>query len=107
MTAVVGLCGQAAAQSSASSGGKTFVLVHGAFHGGWSWKQVAARLRQNGHTVYTPTLTGAGERSNLLTETVNLDTWTTDIANVLHYEELSDVILVGHSFGGLTISTVS
>jgi pimeloyl-ACP methyl ester carboxylesterase len=99
----VGLHGQAVAQTRP----KTYVLVHGAFHGGWCFQQVAACLRQVGHVVYTPTLTGAGERSHLLTETVTLDTWTKDILNVIHYEELSDVILVGHSFAGLTVSAVA
>jgi pimeloyl-ACP methyl ester carboxylesterase len=87
--------------------GKTYLLLHGAFHGGWCWKQVATSLRRLGHRVYRPTLTGAGERAHLLNDTVTLELWRTDILNVLRYEELSDVILVGHSFGGLTISMVA
>jgi pimeloyl-ACP methyl ester carboxylesterase len=86
---------------------KTYVLLHGAFHGGWCWEQVAEKLRQSGHRVYRPTLTGAGERAHLLNDTVSLEVWRTDILNVLRYEELSGVILVGHSFGGLTISMVA
>jgi pimeloyl-ACP methyl ester carboxylesterase len=106
--AAVALGGHAAAQAQpAKATGKTYVLIHGAFHGGWCWQQVAARLRAAGHVVYTPTLTGAGERSHLLSETVTLDTWTKDILNVIRYEELSDVILIGHSFGGLTVSAVA
>ena len=78
----------------------TFVLVHGAWHGGWCWKKVAPLLRAAGHEVYTPTLTGLGERAHLLTREVDLDTHIPDVVNVLEYEDLRDVILVGHSYGG-------
>jgi pimeloyl-ACP methyl ester carboxylesterase len=87
--------------------GKTYVLVHGAFHGGWCWKAVAAQLRAAGHTVYTPTQTGSGERSHLLHARPTLDTVVEDIAQVLRFEELQDVILVGHSFGGATVSALA
>ena len=83
---------------------KTFVLVHGAWHGGWCWGKVAATLRSRGHTVLTPTQTGLGERSHLLSKSITLDTFVDDIVNVLKFEELKDVILVGHSFGGNAIS---
>ena len=86
---------------------KTFVLVHGAWHGGWCWKDVAARLEKQGHRVYTPTNTGLGERSHLLTKDVNVSTHVTDIVNVFKWEDLSDVVLVGHSYGGLVISGVA
>src|SRR5512132_2749482 len=66
----------------------TFVLVHGAWHGGWCWKKVAPLLRAAGHDVYAPTLTGLGERSHLLSHDVGLDTHVQDIVNVLAYEEL-------------------
>ena len=82
----------------------TFVLVHGAWHGGWCWSRVAERLRAAGQHVFTPTLTGLGERSHLLSPAINLDTFTQDIKNVLAWEDLRDVVLVGHSFGGLAIS---
>lgn len=85
----------------------TFVLVHGAWHGGWCWSRVAKLLRKSGHNVYTPTLTGLGERHHLLTPDVTLQTFVDDIANVLIWEDLSRVILVGHSFGGLVISGVA
>jgi pimeloyl-ACP methyl ester carboxylesterase len=85
----------------------TFVLVHGAWHGGWCWKKVTPLLRAAGHEVYTPTLTGLGERAHLLSREVDLDTHTTDIVNVLDYEELTDVILVGHSYAGLVIPGVA
>ena len=85
----------------------TFVLVHGAWHGGWCWKKVTPLLRAAGHEVYTPTLTGLGERAHLLTREVDLDTHIRDIINVLEYEELRDVILVGHSYAGMVIAGVA
>jgi pimeloyl-ACP methyl ester carboxylesterase len=85
----------------------TFVLVHGAWHGGWCWKKVAPLLRAAGHEVYMPTLTGVGERAHLLTPDIGLDTHVTDILNVLEYEDLRDVILVGHSYGGMVIAGVA
>jgi pimeloyl-ACP methyl ester carboxylesterase len=84
-----------------------FVLVHGAWHGGWCWNKVASILREHGHTVLTPTQTGLGERSHLLSKSINLDVFITDITNVLKWEDLTDVVLVGHSFGGSTISGVA
>lgn len=90
--------------SSLNAATHTFVLVHGAWHGGWCWARVAERLRRAGHVVYTPTCTGLGERSHLLSLDITLQTFAQDIANVLVWENLSDVILVGHSFGGLVIT---
>ena len=84
-----------------------FVLVHGGFHGGWCWATVATRLRARGHSVYTPTQTGCGERSHLLSKSITLDTFVEDIVNVLQWEDLYDVVLVGHSFGGNSISGVA
>lgn len=89
------------------SGRKTFVLVHGGFHGGWCWSRVAGLLRARGHAVYTPTQTGCGERSHLLSRSITLDTFVDDIANVLIWEDLDRVVLVGHSFGGIAISGVA
>ena len=86
---------------------KTFVLVHGGFHGGWCWHHVAKGLRALGHSVFTPTQTGCGERSHLISKSITLDTFVDDIANVLEWEDLRDVILVGHSFGGNSISGVA
>ena len=85
----------------------TFVLVHGLFHGGWCYKRVARLLRDKGHDVYTPTLTGVGERSHLLTGSCNLAMHVTDVANVLRFEDLRDVVLCGHSFGGFVITGVA
>ncbi|MCT9117149.1 alpha/beta hydrolase [Cupriavidus gilardii] len=85
----------------------TFVLVHGAFQGGWVWARVAQKLRLAGHNVYTPTLTGLGERAHLANRAIDLDTHIRDIVNVIEYEELNDVILCGHSYGGLVITGVA
>ena len=79
---------------------KTFVLVHGAWHGGWCWRRVADRLEAEGHKVFTPTLTGLGERSHLLTTAINLDTHITDVVNVFKWEDIRDACLVVHSYAG-------
>lgn len=83
---------------------KTYVLVHGAWHGGWCWRDVAANLRKMGCHVTTPTQTGVGERAHLLCKDITPDTFVTDIVNHIVTEELSDVILVGHSLGGISIT---
>jgi pimeloyl-ACP methyl ester carboxylesterase len=85
----------------------TFVLVHGAFIGGWAFRRVTSLLRANGHHVFTPTLTGGGERLHLLQSTVNYSTHVEDVVNVIQYEGLSDVVLVGHSYAGLVITGVA
>ena len=82
----------------------TYVLVHGGGHGGWCYQRVARLLRSSGHEVYTPTLSGLGERSNLLSPGIDLDLHVRDVVAVLHYEDLHDVILVGHSYGGMVIT---
>jgi pimeloyl-ACP methyl ester carboxylesterase len=82
----------------------TYVLVHGGGHGGWCYQRVARLLREEGHDVYTPTLTGLGERSHLLSPHIDLDLQITDVVNLLHYEDVRDVILVGHSYGGMVIT---
>ena len=84
-----------------------FVLVHGAWHGGWCWRDVAAVLRTAGHQVFTPTMTGLGERAHLLNAQVGLSTFIDDIAAVILSEELDNVVLVGHSFGGHVINGVA
>ena len=85
----------------------TFVLVHGAWSGGWCYARVAALLRARGHTVFTPTLTGQGERAHLLSGAINLTTHIEDVLGVFHYERLSDVVLAGHSYGGMVITGVA
>src|SRR5262249_10631969 len=102
---VIGMVEQVSAQAQAS--GRTFVLVHGAWHGGWCWRRVADLLQKQGHKVFTPTMTGLGERSHLIDAKVNLATHITDIVNVIKWEGLRDVVLVGHSYGGCIISGVA
>ena len=82
----------------------TYVLVQGAWHGSWCWKRVRQALEARGHQVFTPTLTGVGERAHLLAQQVNLDTHIDDVVNLIRWEELSDVVLCGHSYGGCVIS---
>jgi pimeloyl-ACP methyl ester carboxylesterase len=91
---------------SASASGP-YVLVHGAHHGGWCWRRVAPLLRAAGHDVFTPTLTGFGERAHLLTADVGPATLVQDVVAVLECEELTDVVLVGHSFGALVALAVA
>lgn len=86
---------------------KAFVLVHGTWHGGWVWRDVRRILAGRGHDVFTPSCTGCGDRKHLMSPDVGLDTHVTDITNLIDYEELDDVILVGHSFAGLTITGVA
>lgn len=81
-----------------------FVLVHGSFHGGWAWRDVARGLRAAGHDVFTPTLTGLGERVHLLSERPTQQLHAEDVCNLLFYEDLQDVVLVGHSYGGIVIT---
>lgn len=85
----------------------TFVLVHGGSHGGWCYTRVARRLREAGHQVYAPSLTGLADRKHLLRPDIDLDTHITDIVNLLEYEDLTDVVLVGHSYGGMVITGVA
>ncbi len=80
-----------------------FVLVHGSYQGGWIWQHVAARLRASGHTVYTPTLDGCAERRNQLRAGLDTTTWATEIAELLYYEDLKDVVLAGTSSGGMVV----
>ena len=82
----------------------SYVLVHGGEHGGWCWRKVAMLLRAVGHHVLTPTLTGLGERIHLMSAAVDLAMHVTDVANTLVYDDLRDVILVGHSYGGMVIT---
>jgi pimeloyl-ACP methyl ester carboxylesterase len=82
----------------------TFVLVHGAWHGGWCWRRVADILRAKDHMVFTPTLTGLGERTHLMRPDIGLSTHITDVVNVFAWEELDDVVLCGHSYGGMVIA---
>lgn len=82
----------------------TYVLVHGAWHGGWCWRDVRKQLRARGHDVYTPTLTGLGERAHLGNPDISIETHVADVLNVLNSEELTNVVLVGHSYAGIVIT---
>ena len=83
---------------------RTFVLVHGAWHGGWCWQRVATALQAEGHKVYAPSLTGLADRSHLLSNSINLDTHITDIVNLFKWEDLRNAVLVAHSYGGWPVS---
>jgi len=83
---------------------RTFVLIHGAWHGGWVWRPVVDRLEAQGHYVVTPTLTGLADRSHLLSASVDLDMHIADIVNTFEWNDLTDVTLVAHSYGGWPVS---
>jgi pimeloyl-ACP methyl ester carboxylesterase len=83
------------------------VLVHGAWHGGWCWDKVRPLLEAVGLRVYTPTLTGLGERAHLRDPVPSLRTHVDDIAGLIHAEELQDIILVGHSYAGMVVTGVA
>jgi pimeloyl-ACP methyl ester carboxylesterase len=85
----------------------SIVLVHGAWHGGWCYGRVADILHGAGYRVYAPTLTGLGERSHLLTPSVNLSTHIADITNMIRWEDIRQIILVGHSYGGMVVTGVA
>lgn len=85
----------------------TFVLVHGAWHGSWCWRRVRTALQRLGHDVFTPTLTGVGERAHLLHPKVDLETHIQDVLGLIRWEELDDVVLCGHSYAGCVVSGVA
>jgi pimeloyl-ACP methyl ester carboxylesterase len=85
----------------------TYVLVHGAWGGSYGWRKVRPLLQHAGHDVFTPSLTGLGERAHLASPAVNLSTHIQDVANAIWYEDLSDIILVGHSYGGMVVTGVA
>lgn len=84
----------------------TFVLVHGAMHGGWCWRDVRTALLADGHVVHTPTLTGQGDRRHLLTRDVHVSTHVADLVELLAFEDLHDVVLVLHSYAGVLAGPV-
>ena len=85
----------------------TFVLVHGAWRGSWLWQRVRKELQAGGHDVFTPTLTGVGERSHLLAKTVGLETQILDVVNLIRWEDLHDIVLCGHSYAGCVVTAVA
>jgi len=105
------LAAETNAVSPSSSDRKfTYVIVHGAWGGGWAFKEVERMLRVDGHTVYRPTLTGQGEKNHLaglLTTNIDLNLHITDVENVIRWEKLSDIVLVGHSYGGMVVTGVA
>ncbi len=104
--AALAAAGSAPTRAAAANGTRTYVLIHGAWHGGWVWKDVAPALRKMGHTVATPTLTGLGERRHLRRPGINLDTHAEDILNHIEMEGLDKIVLVGWSYGGMVASDV-
>lgn len=98
------LASSAAKAQPTAAEARTFVLVHGAWHGGWCWTRVAERLRARGHRVYTPTLTGLADRSHLMSARFNLDTHIDDVVNLFRWYDIDRAVLVGHSYGGWPIS---
>jgi pimeloyl-ACP methyl ester carboxylesterase len=82
----------------------TFVLIHGAWHGGWCWRRVSTLLRRAGHEVHAPSLTGLGERKHLAGGRIDLDTHIQDVVGLIEMEDLHDVVLVGHSYGGMVVT---
>jgi pimeloyl-ACP methyl ester carboxylesterase len=84
-----------------------YVLVHGGWHGGWCWRETEDVLRAKGHRVFCPTMTGLGERSHLIDSVEGPDTHVTDMVNVIRWNELDEIVLVGHSYGGMIITGVA
>jgi pimeloyl-ACP methyl ester carboxylesterase len=110
--AALAFCGGACTPSPPADSGKeaapkTIVFVHGAWGGGWQYSRVGPLLEQAGHTVYRPTMTGLGERVHLAGPEVGLSTHIEDIVKVLEFEDLHEVVLVGHSYGGMVIAGVA
>src|SRR3984893_6361900 len=95
------------ASAQADQKPKTFVLVHGSWHGGWCWSRVAVALAQKRHRVFTITQTVLGDRRHLASAATHIDVFVDDIVNTVESEELDDVVLVGHSFGGIPITGVA
>ena len=89
------------------SSAKTFLVCHGAWGGGWSWKKMHPLMRAGGHRLLTPTYTGLGERQHLANPSIDLETHIQDVLNVIKYEDLGDIVLLGHSYGGMVATGVA
>ena len=107
LSAIVGLALLAVPLAAQQPTSRTYVAVHGAWGGGWDWRTVDSLLTSAGHRVYRPTLTGLGERAHLASPQIGLDTHMRDIVNVILWENLRDVILIGHSYGGMVATAVA
>src|SRR5260370_20915263 len=92
---------------SAASPRRTFLVCHGAWGGGWSWKKMHPLMQAAGHRLLTPTYTGLGEREHLATPSVDLETHIQDMLNVIRYEDLRDIVLLAHSYGGMVATRVA
>ena len=103
----IGGAAAAHAQSAPAAERVTYVIVHGAWGGGWAWRQVDSLLTAQGHHVHRPTLTGLGERVHLGTPQTNLSTHVQDVVNSILFEDLDDVVLIGHSYGGMVVTGVA
>jgi pimeloyl-ACP methyl ester carboxylesterase len=106
LVAVVGLLSSMNTRAADTAEKYTYVIVHGATAGGWEWKRTGNFLSDDGHTVYRVTLTGLGERMHLNSPEIDLETHVNDVVNVILFEDLSDVVLTGHSYGGMVITGV-
>jgi pimeloyl-ACP methyl ester carboxylesterase len=108
MAAGAALAAAAAVPTAEAQGAqKTFVLVHGGWHGGWCWRRVTDILERKGHKAFAPTLTGLGERSHLLNKDISTATHVADVVNLVKWERLENFCLVGHSLGGFVINDVA
>jgi pimeloyl-ACP methyl ester carboxylesterase len=87
--------------------GKTFLVCHGAWSAGWAWKKMHPLMRAAGHRLVTPTYTGLGERDHLANPSIDLETHIQDVLNVIKYEDLRDIALIGHSYGGMVATGVA
>jgi pimeloyl-ACP methyl ester carboxylesterase len=87
--------------------GRTFLVCHGAWSGGWAWKKMHPLMRAAGHRLVTPTYTGLGEREHLASSSIDLETHIQDILNVIRFEDLRDIVLIGHSYGGMVATGVA
>jgi pimeloyl-ACP methyl ester carboxylesterase len=92
---------------SNASSAKTFLVCHGAWGGGWSWKKMHPLMRAAGHRLLTPTYTGLGEREHLANPSIDLESHIQDVLNVIKYEDLNDIVLLGHSYGGMVATGVA
>ena len=95
------------ASASTASSSKTFLVCHGAWSAGWAWKKMHPLMQAAGHRLITPSYTGLGERAHLAHQALDLEAHIADMLNVISYEDLSDIVLVGHSYGGMVATGVA